>query len=258
MNIENTAHFVMQSKGGAGKSVVSSMLAQYLQDKNDDIILIDTDPSNKTLGSYKGLNVQKIEVLNKNKLVDQSKFDGFINEFLESNQPMLVDTGSGDFLAINGYMLQNEIPDVFIEMGKNIIIHVPVNFNQSRDETFKCLIEISTNHPNVGVVVWENEFFGENDKDALAPLIKKLGNIIGVIKIRAMNKDTEEKDFASMLQNSMTFKEVAECEDKDKFGFIQKTRVKRLKNEIWYQLDQLFNDTVENDQSKNKSNKTEK
>ena len=57
MNIENTAHFVMQSKGGAGKSVVSVMLAQYLKAFNKDLILIDTDPSNKTLGEYKQLDV---------------------------------------------------------------------------------------------------------------------------------------------------------------------------------------------------------
>ena len=122
MNIENTAHFVMQSKGGAGKSVCSSLLAQYLLEKDRGLILIDTDPSNKTLGSYEGLDVQKIEVLNKDKLVDQSKFDGFINEFMATNKPMMVDTGSGDFLAINGYMLQNEIPAVFSEFGKELII----------------------------------------------------------------------------------------------------------------------------------------
>ena len=82
MNIQNTAHFVMQSKGGAGKSVVSSLLAQYLLEKNPNLMLIDTDPSNKTLSSYQALNVQRIELLNKNKLIDQSKFNGFMNEFL--------------------------------------------------------------------------------------------------------------------------------------------------------------------------------
>lgn len=47
MNVHNTAHFIMQSKGGAGKSVVSSLLAQYLLEKNPNLMLIDTDPSNK-------------------------------------------------------------------------------------------------------------------------------------------------------------------------------------------------------------------
>lgn len=241
MEMQNTAHFVMQSKGGAGKSVVAALLAQYLKEMNHDLILIDTDPSNKTLGSYKSLNVQKIEVLNKSKLVDQGKFDGFINDFLENNKPMLVDTGSGDFLAINGYMIQNEIPAVFAEMGKQLIIHVPLNFGQSKEETLKCLMGLAANHPSTPIVVWENEFFGENETDLVkTELFKRHKNLVSVIKIRSMNADTEEKDFAAMLQQSLTFDEVANTTDNPNFGFIQKTRIKRLKAEIWEQLDALF------------------
>lgn len=240
MNIQNTAHFVMQSKGGAGKSVVSAMLAQYLLEQDKNLLLIDTDPSNKTLGSYKGLNVQKIEVLNKNKLVDQSKFDGFMNDFLANNHPMLVDTGSGDFLAINSYMLNNEIPTIFKESNKQIYIHVPVNFGQSKDETLKCLHEIAVNHQNIIVVIWENEFFGENTDDALGVFLKKIKNIAGVIKIREMNADTERADFSRMLQQSLTFDELKVKTDDPNFGFIQKTRLVRIQKEIWAQLDELF------------------
>ena len=238
MDISNTAHFVMQSKGGAGKSVVSAMLSQYLKDFNEDLILIDTDPSNKTLGSFEGLNVKKIEVLNKHKLIDQSKFDGFMNEFIESESPMLVDTGSGDFLAINSYMIQNEIPSIFEEMGKKIIIHVPINFGQAKTETMKCLVGLAGNHSNTSIVIWENEFFGENPDDLTdAPVMKKFTNIAGIIKIRKMTTDTEEKDFSKMLNLGLTFEEVASSKE---FGFIEKTRIKRIKNEVWEQLDTLF------------------
>ncbi|WP_395146151.1 hypothetical protein ACF3NV_10410 (plasmid) [Moraxella atlantae] len=243
MNIKNTAHFVMQSKGGAGKSVVSALLSQYLLEHDKDLILIDTDPSNKTLGSYKGLNVQKIEVLNKNKLVDQSKFDGFMNDFLANNHPMLVDTGSGDFLAINNYILNNEIVEIFRESNKQLLIHVPVNFGQSKDETLKCLYDISLNHNNANIIIWENEFFGENTDDALAVFLKKLKNIAGVIKIREMNSDTERADFSRMLQQSLTFNEVKVKTDDPNFGFIQKTRLERIRKEIWGQLDDLFDPT---------------
>ena len=82
MELNKTAHFIMQSKGGAGKSVCSAILAQYLNEKTEgNLSLIDTDPSNKTLGSYQGLNVQMVDVIGSNKLVDQSKFDNFINDF---------------------------------------------------------------------------------------------------------------------------------------------------------------------------------
>lgn len=251
MVLKHTAHFVMQSKGGAGKSVVSALLAQYLLEHEEDLILVDTDPSNKTLGSYQGLNVQKIEVLNKNKLVDQSKFDTFMNEFLASDKPMLVDTGSGDFLAINSYIFKNEIPTIFRDSGKQMFIHVPVNFGQSKDETLKCLHDITINHQNIYVVIWENEFFGENNDDALAPFLKKLENIAGVVKIREMNPDTEEQDFSRMLQQSLTFDEVRAKTDDPKFGFIQKTRLERIRKEIWAQLDNLFVADIDHPSDKN-------
>lgn len=241
MNTENIAHFVLQSKGGAGKSVCSAILAQYLLEKDGELILIDTDPSNKTLGSYKGLNVEEIQVLNKNKIVDQSAFDGFINNFMSEEKPMLVDTGSGDFLPINGYILQNELPEIFQENGKQMIIHCPINFGQSEEETVKCLVGIAANYPDTPIVVWENEFFGTSENEFKETVLyKKTKNIIGTIKIRKMNDDTEEQDFAQMLKQSLTFKEVSDSTNKGCFGFIQKTRLKRIKNKLWEQLDDLF------------------
>ncbi len=255
MNIQNTAHFVMQSKGGAGKSVVSAILSQYLLEQDKDLILIDTDPSNKTLGNYAGLPVQKIEVLNSKKLVDQSKFDGFVGEFAEQSKPMLVDTGSGDFLAINAYMNDNAIPELFTELGKELIIHVPINFGQAKAETLKCLIALLGNHPNTPVVIWQNEFFGDIEETQISSLIKKYKNVVGSIKIRSMNVDTEQKDFSNMLEQSLTFSEVEESTDKDKFGFMQKVRLRKIKKELWEQLDNLFNlnqETVEKPTSKAK------
>ena len=140
MELNKTAHFIMQSKGGAGKSVCSAILAQYLNEKTEgNLSLIDTDPSNKTLGSYQGLNVQMVDVIGSNKLVDQSKFDNFINDFIENEKSMLVDTGSGDFLAINNYIYDNKIPDLFKELDKNLVIHCPINYGQASLETLKCL-----------------------------------------------------------------------------------------------------------------------
>lgn len=241
MNIENIAHFVMQSKGGAGKSVVSYLLAQYLQDLAKDLMIVDIDASNKTLGSFKKLDVNKINVLNKNKLVDQSKFDSFIDDFAEADKPMLVDTGAGDFLAINGYMVEQDLPAVFKEMDKKIIIHVPLNFAQSKEDTMKCCIDLLTNHKEATIVIWENEFFGENLEDIhTSQTMKKFDNIGGVVKIRQLNKDTDQKDFTTMLENKLTFDEAFDTANKHLFGFSQKIRLKRIKNDIWGQLDELF------------------
>ncbi len=244
MNISNTAHFVMQSKGGAGKSVCSTILAQYLRSINSDVVMVDTDPSNKTLGSYSDLNVRMVDVIGVDKVVDQSKFDSFINDFIENNLPMVVDTGSGDFLAINNYIYNNSIPEVFEEMGKKLIIHCPINYGQASLETIKCLTMLIENYPNVSIVVWENEFFGRGEKElADTKLVKSNKNIIGVVTIAKKNVDTDEKDFSKMLDNFMTFEQVKNTEDKSLFGFIQKTRIERTRKELYEQLGAIFGDS---------------
>ena len=51
-------HFVVQSKGGVGKSFVAMLLAQYLQDRSDDkLYCFDTDPDNQTFAGYQALKI---------------------------------------------------------------------------------------------------------------------------------------------------------------------------------------------------------
>jgi len=109
MSIDNTAHFVMQSKGGAGKSLCSMLLAQYLNEKDSTLKIIDTGPFHYTLEKYEALNVENIKSLNKRGNLDQTVVDKLINKFLSSKSPMLVDTSSANFLSINNYIIENEI-----------------------------------------------------------------------------------------------------------------------------------------------------
>lgn len=84
--LENSIHFIMQSKGGVGKSVVSSLMAQYLKDKVNNLSIIDIDQNNKTLASYKNLNVKQIDIIKDDEnIVDQSKFDVFLQDFLQTD-----------------------------------------------------------------------------------------------------------------------------------------------------------------------------
>ena len=51
-------HLILQGKGGVGKSLIASLLMQYLQKKSYNVIAIDTDPVNSTLHGYSKLNIQ--------------------------------------------------------------------------------------------------------------------------------------------------------------------------------------------------------
>ncbi|KLB74858.1 hypothetical protein XEUV526_23600, partial [Xanthomonas euvesicatoria] len=74
----NHVHFVLQGKGGVGKSVISTYLTQYLRSKatgkgKPAVLAFDTDPSNHTLARYKGLGAEALPLLNDADTVDPRK-----------------------------------------------------------------------------------------------------------------------------------------------------------------------------------------
>ncbi|WP_163598193.1 nucleotide-binding protein [Moraxella catarrhalis] len=239
--LNNSIHFVMQSKGGAGKSVVSSLLSQYLLKNAENVSLIDIDPSNKTLAAYKSLDVEQIDIIKDDEnIVDQSKFDGFLQKFLQSeNETYLVDTGSGEYLPFNNYLTIMGIPDMIQAFGKHIYIHVPINYGQAEDDTKKCLINLAASYPNVGIIVWENEYFGKSSVEFVkTKAYQSIENIIGAVKIPKLNADTFEKDFKDMLKNGMTFEDVQN--DDKYFQFFSKVRLGNIEKDINKRIDEVF------------------
>ena len=48
-----TIHFILQGKGGVGKSMIAVMLCQALRHFGKEVIAFDTDPVNATLAGFK-------------------------------------------------------------------------------------------------------------------------------------------------------------------------------------------------------------
>ena len=62
-------HFIMQGKGGVGKTLISTILTQYLLSIDKKVLCLDTDPVNKSFTRFKSLNVDSIPLL-KNDSID--------------------------------------------------------------------------------------------------------------------------------------------------------------------------------------------
>lgn len=56
-------HFTLQGKGGVGKSLVSSLIAQYLRNSDTPVRCIDTDPVNDTLNQYRALEAEHLGLM---------------------------------------------------------------------------------------------------------------------------------------------------------------------------------------------------
>ena len=59
----STVHLTLQGKGGVGKSVVATLLAQYLRDRGIAAKCFDADPLNQTLAGFAGLGVTKVDLM---------------------------------------------------------------------------------------------------------------------------------------------------------------------------------------------------
>jgi CO dehydrogenase nickel-insertion accessory protein CooC1 len=73
-----TIHLILQGKGGVGKSVVASWLAEFLMGRGQPVRCIDADPVNRSLGQYQWLAAEKLDLVNQDGVVMRSRYDGLV------------------------------------------------------------------------------------------------------------------------------------------------------------------------------------
>lgn len=238
IDLAKTVQFVEQSKGGAGKTVVACILGQYFKEKMDVTYFYDTDANNKTFAGFKALDVERLNVLDGDSLVDQSKFDALLEKLATVDNVALTDTGSGEFLAIVNYMTSTEVVPILEDAGKEVIFNVPITFDQSEKDTFTCLSILLGNFPTAKFIVWKNEHHGEDKGNIdFKSLVKKCPNIIGFVEMPKLNEKLNGKDFQNMLLEKITFDEYTN-DPNNMIG--NRTRMKRLKQHYFEQLDNIF------------------
>ena len=76
-----TIHLILQGKGGVGKSVVASWLAEFLIGRGQPVRCIDGDPVNRSLTQIKALNVEKLDLLNQEGIVVRARYDQLVDRF---------------------------------------------------------------------------------------------------------------------------------------------------------------------------------
>ena len=134
----DSVHFTLQGKGGVGKSLVASILAQYFSSRHLDLKCYDTDPVNQTFHGYSGLNVSHL-VLMKGSKIDEHQFDALMDDIYKNQRAFFVDNGSSSFLALTNYFGENDTFEIISETGKEVVIHYVVTGGQAMDEIFTGL-----------------------------------------------------------------------------------------------------------------------
>lgn len=237
-------HFIMQPKGGVGKSWVSALLAQYLKSKQKKISCADTDPKTPTFINFKSLNVAYIEIFENGK-IKQAKFDSLIESMLANDCEFVVDTGGNTFIDLKNYLLDNSIFDTLHESNKKVFIHCPLTGGQALQKTIEGFTELLNIKSNFfKIVIWENEFYGPVGSDSGLAVESDLylnavesGKVLGSVKIKdRKDSDSYVADLTKMTTNSFTLDDVNSSTD---FNLMAKRRMHTVVNDVFAELDKI-------------------
>jgi DNA polymerase III delta prime subunit len=232
------AHFILQGKGGVGKSLVANLLAQYLADQKRLESCFDTDPVNGSLQTIPALKAQPVALLAGDALNVQA-VDRLVEAIVTAKTDVVVDNGAASFLPFSRYLIENDIAAVLAEHAATMVLHTVVTGGGNGMDTIKGLDALVRHFvPGASMVVWVNEFFGAarfdgTDFEDTNIYREHRANIRGLIYLRKLDPVMFAPNLASMLERRMTFAEAAVSGE---YMLMEKSRLFRIKTDIWNQL----------------------
>ncbi|MBN9657082.1 MAG: conjugal transfer protein TraL [Acidobacteria bacterium] len=235
-----TVHFVLQGKGGVGKSFVASILGQYFQTRGREVRCFDTDPVNQTFAQYRELGVERLDLLVDGS-IDQRAFDGLVERLLTEEGCFVVDNGASTFIPMWNYILENDVVRVLSDTGRRVFVHCVITGGQALTDTLTGFAKLAETTPDRNVVLWVNEYFGRVERDG-KPLSElpvyrdHVDKVWGSVAIPKRNRDTFGRDVEDLLRRKMTFRQAFEGAD---FPIMVRQRLKVVQRELFEQLDSL-------------------
>ena len=240
--MQNTVHFVLQGKGGIGKSFASSLLAQYFLSEGADLKCFDADQENTTFAHYKALNVSHVAVMDDSRVVDPKKFDALMEVLLTSDGTFVIDTGANTFSNLLAYIVENDVINLLQDHGKRVYIHTIVGGGDTLLDTANGFNSIAQGVTNSKLILWMNEHFGkmrtEDGKDFIETKVFKnhQDKLSGIVMLHARTSSTFGDDIKKMNTKRLTINEVMQSAD---FVMMEKQRIKTVSRDIFEQLKKI-------------------
>jgi hypothetical protein len=231
---------MLQGKGGVGKSLVTSLLAQYFLARGQAVRCVDTDPVNQTLSQYRLLNAEHIHLL-RDGGVDPRGFDALMEIVLQEQGVFVVDNGASTFIPLWNYLLESNALNMLRDAGRRVFVHTVITGGQALADTlkgFKSLAETSTER---NIIVWINEYFGKVERDGkhfgdMAAYRENEHKVFGSVAIPRRNQDTFGRDVEDLVVRKLTFDEAIRDSH---FCLMSRQRLRVIQREIFEQLDAL-------------------
>ncbi len=209
-------HFILQGKGGVGKSMIASLLYQALieigKETGKEVIAYDTDPINKTLSGFEELKVEKIDIMS-GRDIDPRKFDDLYEELANApeNAHVIVDNGASSFVALLSYIKENDVIPTLVENGHSILFHTVITGGQAMKDTIAGMQLLTQQFPDSDIAVWLNPFFGEivsedgRKFEEFGAYKKHADQFVALISLPDVPKSTMGYDIEMVFSNKNTF-----------------------------------------------------
>lgn len=205
-------HMVLQGKGGVGKSLISALIAQFLQNRDQCPLCVDTDPVNATFEGYKALNVRRLHILEGDE-INTRNFDALVEMIAAADDDVIVDNGASSFVPLSHYLISNQVPALLQSMGHQLVVHTVITGGQALLDTVHGFAQLASQFPTeCEFVVWLNPAWGpiEHEGKTFEQMKAYTANkdrISSIIRIPALKEETYGRDFSEMLQARRTFAE---------------------------------------------------
>jgi CobQ/CobB/MinD/ParA nucleotide binding domain len=224
-------HFVLQGKGGVGKTFIASLLAQYYQEQDAPLVCLDTDPVNGSFTAIRSLAVLHINLLAGDR-IDVDSVDELIERVVTEDAHFVIDNGAASFVPLSRYMVEHDIAGLIADRGKRIVLHTILTGGSAMLDTAKALEAVIEQFPaSVDLIVWLNEFFGPVVTDAgevfeRTPLYERnRTRITGLVRLERLNPDTFGRNLRDMLARQMTF---GEADQSSEFRIVARQRLRQI------------------------------
>jgi hypothetical protein len=238
---EGEIHFSLQGKGGVGKSLAASLLAQYFRHRRSvPVRCIDTDPVNQTFSQYRELGADRMELL-RDGSVDQRAFDGLMENLLTQPGKFIVDNGASTFIPLWNYMLENNAMAMLKESRRRLYVHCVITGGQALADTLSGFARLAQTSEDQNIVLWINEYFGRIERDGrqlheMPVYLENAGRVLGSVVIPRRNQDTFGRDMEDVITRKLTLQEAI---DSAGFSIMMRQRLKVMQRELFDQLDGL-------------------
>lgn len=237
-------HFIIQGKGGVGKSAISSLIAQKCQSAGKTICF-DTDPVNATFSNYQAIGAKFLDIMQDGE-VNPRHFDSLMESLLTTDADFaVIDNGASCFIPLSSYIANTAAIDILIGAGHEVYIHTVVTAGQAMRDTLAGLQQVcqTFGESNAKIVVWLNEFWGQVEEDGKTfEQMKVYANnkkfIEAVLTIPELKpKQLFQEDFSNMLKKKLTFTEAI---DGNIFDTMTKSRLKIIRDKLFNAMNSAF------------------